>query len=886
MDVDEDRIRERAGARPSEAARRLSAAPRLLAFRSAKPQNPRSDREAALPGRSHPGRGEDTLSHVLRHVFRGVARRPGHSGTIILIFALGIGISTALFSVVRPVLLRPIPVPELGRLVVGWETDPSRAGSLIEVSLPYFLEWRAQSAAFEDMAAFGSVNWGYEFAGPPGRESVSAAFVSASFFDTLRARPLLGRGFLADEDEPGAPRALVLSHALWHRRFGGDPTVVGTRLAGTDPPATIVGVMPADFDFPQGAEVWVPVGPELESVRRRTSMSESAFRGLGVLYVVGRLKDGVALQAAQGELASVSRRLSLADGASTVGWSARLVPLVDHHLGPSTRLALQALVVASLAVLILACTNAAVLLLVQAVRRRADLAVRRALGAGGARAALHQMVEGTLLALAGGCGGATLAVAAVRGVVALAPADVPVLRAVTVDHGALLFALCVTAAAVLSTASIPAWLASRLAIAPALKAGGRGGGLDRRGWRLTRLLVASEVALSIVLLAGSGLMVRSLGRLLRVELGFVPEHALSFSVDLAEQKHPTEEARGAFYRTLLERLAGLPGVVAAGAVHNRPLEYGPIGSDHWVIVEGQPLDRASVVANSISVNWETATPDYFRAAGTRLVDGRAFTEYDTTDSPRVVIVSEGLARRCWPGESPLGKRLATGGAKLELKDERFVVHEWQTVVGVVEDARYRGVQNPRFDVFLPYRQGSAALHHVVVRTAGEPLQLVPAVREQVRRLDSDATIDGVTTMTRLVERALAPWRFASALLSGFSLASLVLTASGLFAVLNSFVAARSHEIAIRMALGAGPHRVRRYVLRQGLGVTALGATMGVLVSLVSARSLSALLYEVRERDPWSYLVTVILIALVATGACLLPARRAAGVDPTTALRAE
>jgi len=823
----------------------------------------------------------------LRHALRQLIRRPGLTTAIVSILALGIGVSTAVFSVVGRVLLRPIPVAELNRLVVAWEFDPSREGSLIEVSFPYFQDWRAQSRSFEDLAAFGSVNWSYEFKGPPSRETVPAAFVSASFFDTLRARPLLGRTFLPHEDEPATGRVLVLSHGLWRRRFAGDPRVVGSKVTGGDELFTIVGVMPREFDFPQGAELWTPVGPALDADRRRSNWTPAFFRSLGVLYVVGRLKEGVTPEAARAELASISRRLSVADTFSTTGgWGARVVPLVDHYLGTSTRQALQALAAASAFVLLLACANVAVLLLVQAIRRRTDLAVRRALGASAAHVVLHQLLDSALLALAGGAAGTLIAMRAVRAAAAFGPAGVPGLTDVSVDAHALAFALLITAVASVIVALAPAGIAARLAIAPTLRSGGAGGGLDRRGFQLTRLLVTTEVALSIVLLVGCGLMVRSLQNLLKIDLGFVPGHALTFSVGFPDEKYPTTAQNRAVYRTLLERLAALPGVEAAGAVHNRPLEYGPIGSDNWVGVEGQPLDWDSVSKNSLSVNWEAATPDYFRAVGTPLVEGRTFTERDSPDAPKVVIVSRSLARRGWPGQSPVGKRLHTYPAKSELKDGVFVNVEWQTVVGVVEDARYRGIQNPRLDVYLPYSQVTDGLRHLVVRTRGDPLALAGAVREQVRALDADAGVGELTTMQRLVDRALTPWRFASALLGGFAFVALLLTASGLFAVLHHFVSGRTREIAIRMALGADPGRVRRFVLSQGLGVTALGVALGSALSLVLARSLSALLYGLDERDPWSHLGGVVLIGLVAAIACLLPARRAARVDATVALRSE
>jgi putative ABC transport system permease protein len=827
------------------------------------------------------------LPDVLRVALRRLAHRPGLTAGIVVILAVGIAVSTAVFSAAQRLLLHPIPVPELSRLLVAWETDPSREGSLIEVSWPYFLEWRAHNRSFEDMAAFGSVNWGFEFKDLPAREGVSAAFVSASFFDTLRARPLLGRTFLAHEDEPTAERVLVLSYGLWRRRFAGDPAVVGRTVTGGDGPFTIVGVMPREFGFPQGAEVWTPVGPALDGERRRNKWNTLQFRGTGVLYAVGRVKEGVPAEAARADLAAISQRLSVADRFSTTGgYTARVMPIVDHYIGASTRQALEALAVGSGCILFLACANVAVLQLVQAIRRRTDLAVRRALGASAAQIVLHELLDSALLTLAAGLAGMTLAMGAVRAMAAFGPSGVPGLADVHVDGRALAFALAATMAATLLVSLAPAAMAARLAIAPTLRSGGTNAGMDRRGFRITRLLVSSEIALSIVLLVGCGLMVRSLQNLLKIDLGFVPERALTFSVDLQEEKYPTTVANRTFYRALLQRIAALPGVEAAGAVHNRPLEYGPIGSDNWVAVEGQPLDWDSVTKNSISVNWETASPDYFRAVGTRVVEGRAFTERDTLEAPRVVIVSRGLARRAWPGESPLGKRLNTYPAKSELKDGVFVNVEWLTVVGVVEDARYRGIQNPRLDVYIPYTQVSDGLRHVVVRTRGDPLALAGAVREQVRALDRDAALGDLTTMQALVDRALTPWRFAGALLGAFALAAVVLTASGLFAVLHHFVSGRTREIAIRMAVGADPARIRHYVLSQALGVTTLGFAVGSALSLVLARSLGALLYGVDASDPWSYLIGIGLISLVSGLASLLPARRAARVDATVALRAE
>jgi len=824
------------------------------------------------------------LVPLLRHAASRLVRRPGLNAAIVLILALGIGISTAVYSVVRRVLVRPLPVADLSRLFVAWESEPSQENSLVEVSYPYFLDWRAANQSFEDMAAFGSVNWSQEFKGPPRRETVASAAVSASFFETLRAHPLLGRTIAPRDDAPGAERVVVLSFGLWQRRFAGNPGIVGRAVAGSEAPVTVIGVMPKEFDFPQGAQVWTPLAAELEPARK--SMAPAAFRGFGVLYVLGRLRPGVSQEAARADLAGISRRLSLADGMSTTGWDARLVPLVDHYLGTSTRQGLQALAVASGFVLLLACANVTVLFLVEAVQRRTEVAVRRALGAGAVRAALPDIVGILILALAGGLIGWGFARGTVAAIVAFGPGEMPGLKEARVDAAALAFALLLAGAVAVVVALVPAGIASRLQVVPALKAGGRSGGTDRRGARLTRLLVGAEVALAVVLLVGSSLMVKSLGKLMRIDLGFVPEQALSFSVDLVAEKYPSVAPRRAFFRALVERIEPRPGVVAVGAVYLRPLEFGPIGMDSNVLPEGTALDLRSVQAHSVTVNWEVVTPGYFRAVGTRLLEGRGFTEHDGEGSPKVVVVSRSLGRRLWPEQSALGKRLHTNGAKAEFKDGTFVDVEWQTVVGVVEDARYRGIQNPRPDVYLPYGQAPDSTPFLVVRTTGDPMAIAGLVRDEVAALDPEAAVAGLTTLAALVDRALVPWRFTSALLVGFALAGVVLTASGLFAVLHQLVSARTREIGVRMALGAAPGQVRTFVLREGLQVAALGLLPGLGLSLVLASALGALLYEVGAHDPASYLAGVSLISLVAVAACLLPARRAARVDPASTLRAE
>jgi putative ABC transport system permease protein len=818
------------------------------------------------------------FARALRLAARRCARRPALAGAVVLILGLGVGVTTAVFSLVQPLLWRPLPVADLHRLLVAWEAEPGR-GAARELSFPYFLDWRAQSRSFEEMSAFGTSTWSHQLRTAAGVETVPYGAVSATFFDTLRARPALGRTFLPHEDEPGAERVAVLSHAFWQRHFGGDPAAVGRTLHLSGEPFTVIGVMPDGFDLPRGAQLWASVGRELAEFHRREGHPPGFQRGYGVLYVLGRLKDGVSAESARLELDAIARRLSVADGLSRQGREARVAPLVDHYLGASTRRALEALGIASLLVLLLACANVGVLLLVEAMARQGELAVRRALGAGIGRIVSQQLAESGILALGGGLLGTALAWGVVRAASAFGPADLPALREASLDGWRLGLALVLTGATAVLVSAAPAWFGARLSILSLLKAGGPGA--DPRGWRLGRVLVASEVALSVVLLVGCGLMVRSLDRLLRVDLGFVPEGALSFSV-----ARPGGGEERPFQRRLLERLAALPGVEAAGAVNNRPLQHGHIGMDAWVTVEGSPLDLASVRANAVSVNWQSVTPDYFRAVGTRLIEGRGFGERDTPEAPKVAVVSRSLARRAWPGGSAIGKRIHTWGARAELKDGVVVNVEWVTVVGVVQDARYRGLQDPRLDVYLAAGQAPGGQPYYMARVKGDPRALVPAVREQVRALDREAAVEELTTMTGLVDRALAPWRFTSALLGAFALVALALTTTGLFAVLHRFVSQRRREIAVRMALGADPRRVRRFVLARGLQVVGAGLALGVVLAVALGGSLSALLYEVRAGDPWSVLAGCAVLFLVAMAACLAAARRAARVDPQVALRSE
>jgi predicted permease len=824
------------------------------------------------------------LGRDFREALLRLRRAPGLGAAAGLMLALGIGASTAMFSVVDAVLLRGLPFSAPERLLVMWERDLEGTHPLVEVSYPHFLDWRAGAASFEDLAVFGSNNWGLEARPREGGERyrITYSAVSASFFETLGAKPRLGRTFRAEDDEPGAGRVVVLSEGLWETRFGGDPGIVGRSIAlGVAPPEsyTVIGVMPKDFQFPRGAEAWAPAGREIAEVARKQSMSAEQLRGLGVFYVVGRRKPSATTAAVASEMDRLIGRLAREHGRP--GKTAvAMISFMDHFYGRRTRPALVALGAAVGLVLLIACGNAAGIQLVGALQRQKDIAIRLALGASRWRIARQLLVESGVLAVAGGCLGIVFAAWGLETLLAWVPADIPRLEDAAVDRRVLLFTLGATVTTALLVALVPASRASSLRLAPsALELAGEP--QRRHRWRV--LITVAEVAMAVVVLVAAGLLSRSFLRLAAIDLGYHPENVLTFKVVPREDRYATIRDQHAFSRQILERLRGVPGVLAAGAVHLRPLEFGPIGSDSYVIVEGQPLDRDTVERNPW-VNWEAATPGYFRAMGMRLLEGRDFDERDHEAAPPVVIVSESLARHFWSGERAVGKRLITWtGRRWEDIAAKPV---WQTVVGVVEDARYRGLADLWLDLYLPYLQSPSPVGHLVVRTRADPLGLAGVIRSEIRALDPDQTVDGITSLEAIVSRALSPWRWNAVLSSAFGAIALILAASGIFGVVAYTVRGSTREIGIRMALGADSRGVIRMFLARAMKATLAGLALGVALASVLGRLLENLLFQVTASDPVTYAAMAGTVMAAALLAAYLPAGRAARVDPMVALRHE
>jgi putative ABC transport system permease protein len=707
---------------------------------------------------------------------------------------------------------------------------------------------------------------------------VSYSSVSGTFFDTLGASALVGRPLRGPDDQWDGVRRIVLSEGLWRRRFDADPTVVGRTITlgeGENAvPADIVGVMPAEFDFPRGAELWATTGPELGAIKRKNERPSSQFiEELRVYYGVGRLKAGATHAAATADLDRISRALNATRKYPTQGERVVLTPLVAYIFG-SARPALYALMGAVGLVLLIACANVASLLLARGAAREREVAVRLALGASRRQIALWLLGDGAVIAGVGGILGVAVAAASLRALIALSPADIPRLGDTRVDGWVLLFAIGVSGCTALLVGLAPAWQLSRPDLVASLNRTARAGG--GRG-RTRQLLVAGEVALTTVLLVAAGLMIQSFLQLARLDLGFNPVDVLTFKLGGPESKYPTIEAQRILIDALVARVEQVPGVVSAGVIFQLPFAHGPIGMDTDFVLEGDA--PATGGRRNPILNWEAVTPGYFRTMGVRLLRGRLFDERDTEKAPLAVVVSEALAQRVWPGENPIGQRLRAYGA---FDDSG----RWQTVVGVVATARYREIETPRLDLYLPMRQAPQPINTFVVRTTGDPVQHTAALRHAILEHDAALTLDNVTSLTQIVESTQGPWRFNMLVFGVFAAAALLLAALGLFGLVAYTVTQRTREIGVRMALGATHSAVVRLMVRQGARPVVAGLGIGLAGALLTTRLVSALLFGVSATDPRAFAAGASALLLVAVAACYLPARRSARVDPIVALRTE
>lgn len=799
---------------------------------------------------------------------------------VILTLAVAIGAVTAIYSIAHAVLLRPLPVADPDRVVILWGRDEPRSQSVVEVSFSDLRAWRAGQKSLVAVELFGSVNWGVLRVTAPGEPFGAAKnVVTAGFFDVFRTPPMLGRTFRPDDDAPGARKTVVLSGDLWRRRFSSDPGIVGRILTvgeGKDArPFEVIGVMPPDFRIPSGAEVWIPFGALADSAKDKPA----DFDSVRAMYAVARLADGATVEEAVAELSVIARNEEIKQGRKDSGMAVVATPVENHLLGPA-RPALMAIGGAAAMLLLIACANAAGLLLIHSAPRRREVAVRLALGAHRWHIVRQRLCESLLLALIAAAIGVALAYASFDAIVRLAPIEVPRLADAAIDARALLFALAVAVATAVAITLVPAWQHSAGNMLAALQQRSQVGATTPARARARKALVVAQIAAAVVLLTAAGLFARSFVALVRLDLGFDPDNVLTFHVSAPAAGASTRATQFALVDAVIDRARQIPGVVAAGAVYQRPFAHGAIGMDTNVIVEGQPLSSESASRNPI-LNWEAATPDYFRAMDIRLLRGRLFTDLDTENAPPVVVVSEALAARLWPGQDAIGRRILAYGAP---GDEKRPV--WQTVIGVVESARYREIEVPRFDLYLPYKQAPNDVQHFTLRVTGNPIAVVPQLRAAVATIAPGIKVEGISTMNQIVGTVLAPWRFSTIVVSAFSLMALAFAAVGLAALIAYAVTQRTREIGVRMALGARPRDVVAMLVREGSWMTLAGLGGGLFTAWLLRRVVANMLFGIAPDDAATFGAVPLLLAAVALVAAYIPARRAARVDPAVALRSE
>lgn len=803
------------------------------------------------------------MTRDLRDAARNLLATPAAAAIAVATLAAAIGAAAATFGALDGILLRPLPYVDAERLVTVWESNERDPEGLVEVSWSNFADWRERNEVFSSIALMSSVNLDFTLTGSGEPAQVASNVVTPEFFETLGVGAVLGRTLREGDDRPDAPTSVVIAHGLWRRRYGGDPDVVGRAITLEGDPATIVGVLPPGFDFPDGAELWAALTP--------SDRNDPASRGFRVYRAVARLAPGVSLGAARAGMAHLASALAEEWPKENAGYGVRLVPMLDAVFGNARR-ALPLLQGAVLAVVLIACANVTHLLLGLAARRRRDTAIRLALGAPPWRLARVALAEGAVVALAGGALGLVLAAAGVRVLRAFAPEDLPRVAEVSMSGRVVGFAVLAGLACAVLSAAIPAFRALRASPATVLREAAVRVSTTPAGVRARRALVVSEVALAVVLAAGAVLLVRTAIVLERLDPGWQARDVWTARVALVRSRYPDRAAQAAFFTKLLERVRAIPGVDGAAAVLMRPLS-GTVGWDYPHTVEGQ--DEAAFKSNPYS-NFLAVSPGYFETVGLTRLSGRDFTDDDRADTTPVVIVGESVAKRYWPGESALGKRLKFGPPDSK--------QPWREVVGVVRDGRYREWGALRPDLYAPLSQGGQYRSDFVVKTALPPADIDRAFREAVYAIDPLQAISLPATLDDLVDRALARPRFHAILLGAFALLAAVLAAAGVYGVLAHAVEQRTAEIGVRMALGAPERRVLVAVVGEGVALAATGSAIGLALSVAGSGVLASLLHGVSRLDPWSFAGAAAAILLLAATAAWRPARRASRIDPAVALR--
>ena len=807
-----------------------------------------------------------SLLQDLRYALRSMMKNPGFTAVATITLALGIGANTAIFSTVNAVILRPLPFEDPDRLVRAYS---DRHGELWTSSPPDFVDYRRENHVFHDLAAFYSDD--AALGGDEGATLHTAGVVSSGLFPILGVQPALGRTFTPDDEVIGQEHVVLISHGLWERRFASDTELLGRSITLDGEPYSVIGVMPERFAFPADAELWVPLA--------FTTRDLTTQRGAHYLTVVGRLLPDVSVEAAEADMIAIAARLEEQYPETNLAWSARVQPLHESIVG-DVRPAFLILLGAVGLVLLIACANVANLFLARAVGRERELAIRIALGGSRFRVFRGLMTESVVLGIVGGLMGLLVATWGTSFLVALAPADIPRIEGVTTDATVLGFALGISVLTGLLFGFIPAIRASLKAdLTVQLKAGGRGMVGDYSGARTRSILVVAEIALAVLLVAGSGLLIKSFLHLQRVDPGFNPAGVLTFTLSLPDARYPNPNDADAFYTQLLTQIRGLPGVESSGGIFGLPMS-GFGYSISTSTLDGRRLEPAE--EDRLSVQVRAVTPDYFETLGVALLRGRHITDADRAGAPPVVVVSESAARLLWSDVDPVGHHFTVGTG---LGIGRGNVGG--EVVGLVADIKDNGlVQNPRPKIYVAHPQFPTGFMSIAVRSSIQPSSLIEPIRRLVASRDPQLPMFQVMTMDQLVAGSVAQRRFYMLLLTLFGATALVLAAVGVYGVMSYSVAQRTSEIGIRIALGAGPAEVVRYFLERGFSMAVMGVVLGIVASFLSTRLLAGLLFGIQATDPTTFVAVSAILLSVAIFACFVPARRATRVDPIVALKHE
>ena len=810
----------------------------------------------------------DTIIKDIRYGVRGLLKHPGVTGIVVITLALGIGASTAIFSVVNSVVLRRLPYRTAERIVAIQEHDPN--GKRGQSTSANFYDWRQQQTVFEHLSAIKTTTTNLALSDHA--ERIDLAQTNADFFDVFGITPQYGRLFIPQDEQAGHAPVVVVSNALWQRRFGSDPSLVGKSITLDGRNYNVVGIAPPGFQYPEKTELWLPplrLVPELYPDQDVTQT-----RRMGYLTVVALLKPGVSLQQAAGEMETITARLRQQYPDSNNKRFNRVVSLHEHLVGDTNKL-LWLLLGAVTFVLLIGCANVANLLLASGASRQKEIAIRVSLGASRWRVIRQLFTESMLLALIGGVVGLLIAFWGVAAITKLLPADFPRLNEIHIDLRVLGFTCAASMLTGILFGLVPALQVSRSEVQEAIRETGRGAAGSRRQSRFRQALIVVEVALSVVLLAGAGLLFRSFLRLQSVDAGFVSQQVLTARLTPSGTNYANDADYAKFYNGVIEKVNAIPGVQHAGLINTLPLFKGPTSGFR---VEGRPVTTPDKWP---SVNYRVVSPDYFRAMGIPVLQGRTYTDRDNENAPLVMIVNQQLAREQFPDENPVGKRITFGGTNTDGQPR------WFEIVGVVANVRSLELrEEPTPELYFSAQQDLWPAMSLVVRSSVEPSSLSAAVRQAVNEVDRSVPVADVKTMDHVVSESITQPRFNLFLLGLFSAVAMILSAAGIYGVTAYTVTQRTHELGIRIALGAQVGDVLKMILGQGMAVIGIGLVAGLAAAFGLMRLLRSLLFGVGENDPLTFAAITGVLVLVALIACYIPARRATKVDPLVALRAE